>query len=345
MGNRIDLSKFNIRTDLVIDSEINNDYVTKRSVNDSINVTSIEVNDEVSLKLNKKEGTYITIEFADITNHEDKVVVEEVLSLELDKILKKNNISDSDSGLVIGLGNRFSTADSLGPKVVDKIMITRHLFELKTDVKQGIRCVSGISPGVMANTGIETVDIIMGIIKNIKPKFLVVVDALASSSIDRINKTIQITDTGIHPGSGIGNNRKEISLETIGVPVIAIGVPTVVESSIIVSDTIYYLFKHLSYIKNNYESNKLVVSHSGDYINRIKEQEMDIREKENLSGIIGTLSEEEKLDLTREVLNSINYNMIVTPKEIDFLIDNLSEVISSSINKSLHKAVDEKEDV
>lgn len=345
MGNRIDLSKFNIRTDLVIDSEINNDYVTKRSVNDSINVTSIEVNDEVSLKLNKKEGTYITIEFADITNHEDKVVVEEVLSLELDKILKKNNISDSDSGLVIGLGNRFSTADSLGPKVVDKIMITRHLFELKTDVKDGIRCVSGISPGVMANTGIETVDIIMGIIKNIKPKFLVVVDALASSSIDRINKTIQITDTGIHPGSGIGNNRKEISLETIGVPVIAIGVPTVVESSIIVSDTIYYLFKHLSYIKNNYESNKLVVSHSGDYINRIKEQEMDIREKENLSGIIGTLSEEEKLDLTREVLNSINYNMIVTPKEIDFLIDNLSEVISSSINKSLHKAVDEKEDV
>jgi len=345
MGNRIDLSKFNIRTDLVIDSEINNDYVTKRSVNDSINVTSIEVNDEVSLKLNKKEGTYITIEFADITNHEDKVVVEEVLSLELDKILKKNNISDSDSGLVIGLGNRFSTADSLGPKVVDKIMITRHLFELKTDVKQGIRCVSGISPGVMANTGIETVDIIMGIIKNIKPKFLVVVDALASSSIDRINKTIQITDTGIHPGSGIGNNRKEISLETIGVPVIAIGVPTVVESSIIVSDTIYYLFKHLSYIKNNYESNKLVVSHSGDYINRIKEQEMDIREKENLSGIIGTLSEEEKLDLTREVLNSINYNMIVTPKEIDFLIDNLSEVISSSINKSLHKAVNKKEDV
>lgn len=345
MRNRIDLSKFNIRTDLVIDSEINNDYVNKRSINDSINVTSIEVNDEIGLKLNKKKGTYITIEFIDITNHEDKVSIEEVLSLELVKILKKNNISDNDSGLVIGLGNRFSTADSLGPKVVDKIMITRHLFELKTDIKDGIRCVSGISPGVMANTGIETVDIIMGIIKNIKPKFLVVIDALASSSIDRINKTIQITDTGIHPGSGIGNNRKEISVETIGVPVIAIGVPTVVESSIIVSDTIYYLFKHLSYIKNNYESNKLVVSHSADYINRIKEQEMDVREKENLSGIIGTLNEEEKLDLTREVLNSINYNMIVTPKEIDFLIDNLSEVISSSINNSLHKAINEKEDV
>ena len=345
MRNRIDLSKFNIRTDLVIDSEINNNYVKKRSVNDSVNVTNIEIDDEIGLKLNKKKGTYITIEFVDITNHEDKIVVEDVLSLELGKILKKKNISDSDSGLVIGLGNRFSTADSLGPKVVDKIMVTRHLFELKADVKDGIRCVSGISPGVMANTGIETVDIIMGIIKNIKPKFLVVIDALASSSIDRINKTIQITDTGIHPGSGIGNNRKEISMETIGIPVIAIGVPTVVESSIIVSDTIYYLFKHLSYIKNNYESNKLVVNHSGDYINRIKEQEMDAKEKENLSGIIGTLSEEEKLELTREVLNSINYNMIVTPKEIDFLIDNLSEVISSSLNKSLHKAVNKKEDV
>lgn len=191
----------------------------------------------------------------------------------------------------------------------------------------------------MANTGIETFDIINSIIKKIKPKFIIAIDALASSSIDRINKTIQLTDTGIHPGSGIGNNRKEISFETVNVPVIAIGVPTVVESSIIVSDTIYYLFKHLSYIKNNFDTNKLIFTHNKDYINKIKKQEMDLKEKEHLSGIIGTLNEEEKLDLTREVLNSINYNMIVTPKEIDFLIDNLSEVIANGINKSLHKDV------
>jgi len=339
LKNRIDLSNFNIHTDLVIDNEINNDYIDKNVVNDNINITSIDINDEISAKLNRKKGMYVTIEFVDITNHEDKMVVEENFVIELKKLLIKNKISDNDEGIIIGLGNRFSTADSLGPKTVDKVLITRHLFELNTEVKDGIRCVSGISPGVMANTGIETLDIIMGIIKKIKPKFIIVIDALASSSIDRINKTIQLTDTGIHPGSGIGNNRKEISLETVGVPVIAIGVPTVVESSIIVSDTIYYLFKHLSYIKNNYDSNKLVFSHSDDYINRIKNQEMDTKEKENLSGIIGTLSEEDKLSLTREVLNSINYNMIVTPKEIDFLIDSLSEVIANGINKGLHKAV------
>ena len=341
MKNRIDLSNFNIHTDLVIDSEINNSYIKKKKISDSISITSIDVDDEVSKKLNKKKGLYVTIEFVDVTNHEDKLEIEENLVIELKKLMAKHNIKDSDEGLILGLGNRFSTADSLGPKTVDKILITRHLFELDTNVKEGIRCVSGISPGVMANTGIETFDIIMGIIKKIKPKFVIVIDALASSSIDRINKTIQLTDTGIHPGSGIGNNRKEISFEKIGVPVIAIGVPTVVESSIIVSDTIYYLFKHLSYIKNNFDSNKLVFSHGGDYIDRIKNQEMDLKEKENLSGIIGTLSEEDKLNLIEEVLDSINYNMIVTPKEIDFLIDNLCEVISNGINKSLHNALND----
>lgn len=339
MKNRINLNKFNIHTDLVIDNEVYNKYVKKRTTN-NLSISSIDVNDDISIKLNKKKGTYITIEFADITNHEDKIEIEKTLNLELKNLLIKNNIKDNASGLIIGLGNRFSTADSLGPKTLDQIMITRHLFELNADIKKGIRCISGISPGVMANTGIETFDIINSIINNIKPDFIIAIDALASSSIDRINKTIQLTDTGIHPGSGIGNNRKEISYETVKVPVIAIGVPTVVESSIIVSDTIYYLFKHLSYIKNNFDSNKLVFNHNKNYINKIKEQEMDQKEKERLSGIIGTLSEEEKLSLTREVLNSINYNLIVTPKEIDFLIDNLSEVIANGINKCLHKAVD-----
>lgn len=339
MKNRIDLNKFNVRTDLVIDNNVNNKYLKKRTINNDINVTSIDVNEDISKELSKKKGTYITIEFTDVTNHEDKLLIEKILIEELKKILDKNKINNNDEVLIIGLGNRFSTADSLGPKSLDKIMITRHLFELNTNIKDGIRSVSGISPGVMANTGIETFDIINSIIKKIKPKLVIAIDALASSSIERINKTIQITDTGIHPGSGIGNNRKEISYDTIGIPVIAIGVPTVVESSIIVSDTIYYIFKHLSYIKDNYDSNKLVFNHNNNYINEIKEKEMNDKEKELSLGIVGTLSEEDKLNLTREVLNSINYNFIVTPKEIDFLIDNLSEIISNGINKSLHKEV------
>ena len=341
MKNRIDLSNFNIRTDLVIDSNIKESYIDKKKINNNILVTNIVVNSELSSQLNKKTGNYITIEFEDITNYEDNKEITEVLSKELINLFKKKNIKETDSCLVLGLGNRFSTADSLGPITLDKIMITRHLFLLNTNVKDGIREVSGISPGVMANTGIESYDIIDSLISKVKPKFLIVIDALASSSIDRINKTIQITDTGIHPGSGIGNNRREISYDTIGIPVIAIGVPTVVESSILVNDTIDYIFQHISYIKNNYETNKLVFGHrdTKKYLETLKKHSLNTEEKKELSGILGSLDENKKHELIVEVLNSINYNMIVTPKEIDFLIDKLSVVIAGSINKSLHKSV------
>ncbi|MBQ8682095.1 MAG: GPR endopeptidase [Bacilli bacterium] len=341
MKNRIDLKNFNIRTDLVIDNEIHDSYINKKNISDSIAVTSVDVNDELGTELNKKPGSYITIEFEDITNHEDCEDVIRCLSEEIMKLLSKKKIDKDSSCLVLGLGNRFSTADSLGPITLDKVMVTRHLFLLNTGVKDGIREVSAISPGVMANTGIETYDIITSLIERVKPNFLIAIDALASSSIDRINKTIQITDTGIHPGSGIGNNRKEISIDTVGIPVIAIGVPTVVESSILVSDTIDFIFQHISYIKANYESNKLVVGHrdSKKYLEKLREQNLNENEKKELSGILGTLDEGKKKELIYEVLNSIDYNMIVTPKEIDFLIDKLSGVIASAINKSLHECV------
>ena len=341
MKNRINLSKYNVRTDLVIDNEIKDNYVNKREINDNIIVTNIEVNIELSTLLNKKEGIYTTIEFEDVTNHEDKEEIITVLSEEINKILIKKDINNKASCLILGLGNRLSTADSLGPATIDKVMVTRHLFLLNANVKEGIREVAALSPGVMANTGIETYDIICSIVKEVKPNFLIVIDALASSSIERINKTIQITDTGIHPGSGIGNNRKEISHDTIGIPVIAIGVPTVVESSIIVSDTINYIFNHLSYIKENFDSNKLVIKHrnSKKYLEQIKKSNLSHEEKQEVSGILGTMDEEKKKELIFEVLNSIDYNLIVTPKEIDFLIDKLSEVIAKSINRALHKEV------
>lgn len=341
MKNRIDLTKFNIRTDLVIDHKIEKDYITSNQINDSIKVTTIEVNDKLEKQLQKKQGTYITIEFIDITNHEDQKEVEIVLTKELNQLLENLNIKESDEVLIIGLGNRFSTADSLGPKCIDKTLVTRHLFELNTNVKKGIRCTAAISPGVMANTGIETFDIITSIVNKIKPKLLIVIDSLASSSIDRINKTIQITNTGIHPGSGVGNHRKELSQDTLGIPVLAIGVPTVVESSIIVNDTIDYLFKHLSYLKNNYDKSKLIITPNNQYRNKIKELTLSEEEKKEVSGILGTLKEEEKKSLINEVLNSIHYDMIVTPKEIDFLIENLSETIANSINKSLHLALND----
>lgn len=341
MKNRINLEKFNIRTDLVIDNNIQESNINKKTINDNIHITTIEVNDSLGKELQKKPGHYITIEFVDVTNHEDQLEIEKSLQLELEKLLLKKGIKENDSCFILGLGNRFSTADSLGPITIDKILVTRHLFVLDTNVKEGIRSVAALSPGVMANTGIETCDVITSIIKKIKPQFLIVVDALASSSINRINKTIQITDTGIHPGSGIGNNRQEISEDTVGIPVIAIGVPTVVESSIIVSDTIDYIFKHLSYIKTNFDTNKLTFGHRNHkkYLEEIEKLNLSNDEKKEVSGILGTMTEDKKKELILEVLTSINYNMIVTPKEIDFLIDKLSEVIASAINKSLHAEV------
>ena len=341
MKNRINLSKYNIRTDLVIDQEIQEKNTKVTNINKDLKITEIEINKKQSIELNRKAGIYITIEFKDATNHEDKIEIEKCLTNEINKLLKRLNIKEKDEGIIIGLGNRFSTADSLGPKCIDKILVTRHLFQLKTNVKEGIRSISAITPGVMANTGIESFEIIESIIKKIKPKFIIAIDALASSSIERINKTIQLTDTGIHPGSGIGNNRKELSKDTLNIPIISIGIPTVVESSIIVNDTINYLFKHISYLKNNLAENKLIINRSTEYKNKIKNLELNPIEKKEISGIIGTLSEEEKKSLISEVLKSIHYDLIVTPKEIDFLIDNLSEILANSINKSLHLALND----
>ena len=191
----------------------------------------------------------------------------------------------------------------------------------------------------MANTGLESSNIIKAIIKEEKPKFIIVIDALASLSIDRINKTIQITDTGIHPGSGIGNNRKEISKNTIGIPVIAIGVPTVVSSTTIVYDTLEYLFKHISYIKDNESINKLTFTKSKNYKNKIKDKKLTPEEKNTLLGLFGSLNNLEKRSLINEVLTDIDLDLIVTPSEIDFLIDKLSNLIASSINNALHKEI------
>lgn len=325
---KIDTKNLNIRTDLVIEQ---NTFTptTKETIN---NVNIIKTID--------KDNVYITLEFDDITDYEERENVGNVLENEIKKLLVHENIKDTDEVLIVGLGNRMSTPDALGPKTIDDIVITRHLYELNLDVKKGMRSVSALSFGVLGSTGIETTDIIKGVIEKIKPKLLIAIDSLCARNVERLNKTIQLTNTGIHPGSGIGNYRKELTKKSLSIPVIALGVPTVVTSSTIVSDTIDYLFMHINYIKNNYETNKLVVKRFNNYLNKIKENKIDQKEKEYLGGILGSLSDQDKYNLINEVLNSINYNLIVTPKEVDFLIEKLSNVISSSLNNALHKEID-----
>lgn len=317
-------SKIKLRTDLIIDDPKLNGDTTFYG---NISVTTVKAN-----------GNYITIQLNDFNNYDDMDKCKLIICDQIKKLLKINHIGDDDECLIIGLGNRNSTADSLGPLVIEKIFVTRHLFKIG-NIRNGIRCVSSFCPDVMGNTGIESSDIIRSLIQKIKPKFVIAIDSLASSSIERINKIVQITDTGIHPGSGVLNNREEIAKSTIGIPVIAIGIPTVVSSAVIVRDTFNYMFKHLSYIKDNMSISKLSVRKFGNYKEKIKNMKLTEKEKNDLSGILGNLSEDERYDLFREVLDSINENLIVTSTEIDFIIDKLSDLISSSLNDSLHRQI------
>ena len=340
MGHEIDLKRYEIRTDLVLDTIENSNEEIKMAIDnyDNIKVTKEEVDDTDSRLLNKKKGNYITIEFEDVTDSENKKKVEEVFVKELKSLMDKIEINKDSPVLIIGLGNEKSTPDSLGPKVIENILVTRHIFLIGEDTKEGIRCTSAINPGVMATTGIETSNLVKAVAEEIAPSLIIVVDALAASSISRINKSIQITDTGIHPGSGVGNRRKEISKDTLGIPVIGIGVPTVVESSIIVYDTINYIFKHISYIKENQNKNKLIFKRN-NYLNKIKDRSLSPKEQRDVLGLIGELSDIEKKNLINEVLTAVNYNFIVTPKEVDFQIDKLADLLSNGINKSLHENI------
>ncbi len=341
MENNINLKPFNVRTDLVVESidASHKPIKTQEKTNKNIKISTTDITKEEGKVIEKKEGRYITITFKDITNYEDREEIGKALEKEIKSLLKYKNIKDDDEGLILGLGNSKSTPDALGPKVVSRLVITRHLFKLNALPKEGIRSISAISPGVMGETGIETADYIEALTNLINPQFIIVIDALAASSLERVNRTIQLTDTGIRPGSGVYNNRKEISTDTLKIPVIAIGVPTVVESSVIVNESINYLLKHISYIKNNTEINKLSPLHFDNYIDKIRNLELSRSDKEKLMGLVGTLGEIEKRNLIKEVMSAVNYDLIVCPKEVDFLIDKISDVISSSLNNALHRQI------
>ena len=336
----IDLKNMALRTDLVMDEIDRNkkEEIKPQVVVDEKNVRleEIKIDDALEELVHKKKGIYKTLTFTDVTDKNNFKAVEKVLIDALKKTYIDIDIKEDAKVLVIGLGNIESTPDALGPKSINHILVTRHLFMLG-EVEEGYRNVASFKPSVTGVTGIETKDLIEGIISKTSPDLLIVIDALASSSLERLNKTIQITTAGISPGSGIGNNRIEISKDTLNIPVIAIGIPTVVDGATIVQNTLELLLKKISYQltnQNNYKT-KLVSSNNQDY----KDQEniLTIDQKEDLLGMVGLLTEEELKQLLLEVLLPVNYNMMVTPKEIDFLIEKLSLLLANTINKSLHK--------
>ena len=332
----IDLSKYRIRTDLIVEHLSNiKDYKRYEEVYDDIKIETIELDKDRAKIIDKKEGIYKTIYFDDVTDENNFAKLLDVTIKALKDLLKSINIKNSDSVLIVGLGNRKATPDALGPLTIDSIKITRQIVELGLPLDKKYRVISSIVPGVMGTTGIETKEIIEGVIDKVKPSFLIVIDALAASSLERINKTIQLTDTGIHPGSGLLNNRFEISKETLGLPVIAIGIPTVVDATTIVSNTINYIFRHFSYEKENIDNKKLKLVPTINRNYKDHDKTLNKEERKEVMGLIGDLSDDEIKALITEVLTPLGYNLLVTPKEIDFVITKLSELLSKALNKSL----------
>ena len=339
MNHEIDLSKYSIRTDIILEQV--EEYKSEVDINseeiDEVNITRVNLTDETAKMFKKKKGSYITIEFDDITDTENSNKVTNIFTKELKNMIESIGLKKDDSCLVIGLGNEKSTPDSLGPSVIQDIIVTKHLFDMKLSVDENFRNVAAFAPGVMGTTGVETSDMILSLINVVKPKFLIVIDSLASGSIERVNRTIQMTDTGIHPGSGIGNCRKEISYEQVGIPVIAIGIPTVVDAVTIVADTINYMEKHFSYKKSriNKKSEKLIPTSMNNYLKK-DSTPLSLDDKQKIFGLLGNLTDDEIRELIYEVLSPIGYNLMVTPKEVDFLMKKMSNILVQGINSSIH---------
>ena len=309
----------NFRTDLAlerrdlykkannIEDEVDGIETEEEKVDEDIKITRVKVlNENGENAIGKKVGNYITIDINNlkIAGEEQIQKASEALTKELKELLKKH-IEEQEPLLVVGLGNLYVTPDALGPKVVQDIDVTRHILQYMPEaLDKNTRPVSAISPGVLGTTGIETLEILKGIVDNIKPKLLIIIDALASRSIERISSTVQIADTGIIPGAGVGNTRKELSIETLGIPVVAIGIPTVVEAATIAADSLDL------FIQKVQEQAK-----SNDFLNQ--------------------LQEEDKYEMIKEVLAPNDYNFIVTPKEIDELIENMKDIVANGINNSL----------
>ena len=312
------IEKYSIRTDLALEDKerFESDHVEVQGVSleekydeeREIKVTTVKIETENGAKImGKPVGTYITMEAPNMAVPDEDY--HEEISKELAMFLERFIKADKEdySVLVVGLGNRKVTPDALGPYVVDNLNITRHIVKEYGKYAMGeenVRLISAIVPGVMAQTGMETVEIIKGIVRETKPDLMIAVDALAARSSKRLNRTIQISDTGINPGSGVGNHRNAITEETVGIPVIAIGVPTVVDAATIVNDTMENLIAAL-------ESSETL---------------------RGVGVVMQGYNAAEKYELVKELISPHLNGLFVTPKDIDETVKRISYTISEALN-------------
>ncbi|MDY0324362.1 MAG: GPR endopeptidase [Candidatus Carbobacillus sp.] len=373
MTQNLDLRAYALRTDLAVEAVESMEQVDQQAAkvkeDGSPSIDGIEkrteiledgairviyldiLTEEAEKKLGKVRGAYMTLEMPGLRSG-DSVFREKATDIffkALTKFLKQLHLNRVENILVIGLGNKNVTADALGPVAVDHLLVTRHLFLYAPEsVASGYRSVSALAPGVLGTTGIETGEIVEAVVTSSQPDLVVVIDALAARSLERLYTTIQVSDTGIQPGSGIGNKRRPLNRETLGVPVIAIGVPTVVDATTVATDTIELLLKHFGYQLRQGTATKtnkrqaLVPDFMPLYdrppIFR-DEDELSPELKERLFGQFGVLTDEEKYALIREVLQPLGYNLIVTPKDVDAFIEDVGQLLAVALNRVFHEKV------
>ncbi|MCY9516916.1 GPR endopeptidase [Paenibacillus apiarius] len=321
-----DLRAYSVRTDLALEARelaqpdaavpipgVQEDVEDVRGVK----VTRIHVQtEEGSRAIGRMPGRYITIEVPGLrrkdTDLQDRVATKFAQLFEA--FLEEVGVKKGDKALIVGLGNWNVTPDALGPLVVENVLVTRHYFEIMPDqVSPGYREVSAVAPGVLGVTGIESSEIVQGIVERTKPDVIIAIDALASKALERVNTTIQIADIGIHPGSGIGNKRRGLTKDILGIPCIAIGVPTVCYASTIVNNAIDMMKEHF------------------------KQETSNTRE---ILGMLDDIGEQERLMLVKEVLEPLGHDLVVTPKEVDEFMEDMANIIASGLNASMHEAVD-----
>lgn len=273
-------------------------------------LTEVKILDERGAKaMGKPKGTYLTLEAAQLAKKDESYheKVSDELARQISGLagdIRRKKV------MVVGLGNASVTPDALGPRAVGHLQVTRHLeqqYGSNFCRERGLPVVSAIVPGVMAQTGMETAEIIRGVVRETMPELLIVIDALAARSIRRLGTTIQLTDTGIHPGSGVGNHRHCLTRESLGIPVLAVGVPTVVGAAAIVHDTVETMVQAL-------------LSSQGT---------------KGMGEYLRDMNSEEQYELIRELLEPEFGSLFVTPPNIDETIETLSYTISEGIHRAV----------
>lgn len=316
------LEKYSVRTDLALEEKerFESDNVEVQGVvleeeydeEREIRVSRVRIETEKGAKImGKPVGTYLTVEAPNLAVPDEDCHREISVDLAgfIQELLENTGLGKKEdlSVMVVGLGNRQVTPDALGPNVVDNLCVTRHIVKEYGKYAMGMEhanLVSAIVPGVMGQTGMETVEIIKGVVQETKPDLVIAVDALAARNSRRLNRTIQIADTGIHPGSGVGNHRNGLTKDTLGIPVIGIGVPTVVDAATIVNDTMENLISAL-------ETSEML---------------------KGVGDVLRTYNAAEKYELVKELLSPHLNGMFMTPKDVDEMVKQISYTISEGIN-------------